>query len=83
MYPVPSSLLLRRSFCHLVPFSLVVGGSAVISYLEWGVGGFEFVGGGGRWLFALLKCLPKEVEPRSILPLGSLHADPVCWHSGF
>ena len=27
-------------------------------------------------------CLPKEVEPRAILPLGPLHADPVCRHPG-
>ena len=31
---------------------------------------------------ALLKCLPGEVETRTILPLGSLHADSVCWHPG-
>ena len=30
----------------------------------------------------LLECLPKEVGPRAILPLGSLHADPVLWHLG-
>ena len=29
-----------------------------------------------------LVCLPKEVEPRSILPLGPLHTDPVRWHPG-
>ena len=46
MYPVVPSLLLWRSFFHLVPFSLLVGGSAVMSSLEWGVGGFDFVGGG-------------------------------------
>ena len=27
-----------------------------------------------------LECLPKEVEPRAILPLGLLHTDLVCWH---
>ena len=51
-----------------------------MSSLEWGVGGFQFFGGGGERGVALLKCLPKKFEPRSILPLGSLHADPVCWH---
>ena len=59
MYPVPPSLLLRRSFCHLVPFSLVVCGSDVMSYLEWGVGRFEFVGGEGGRGVVLPKCLPK------------------------
>ena len=38
--------------------------------------GFSLMRGGG----ALLECLPKEVEPRAILPLGSLHNDPVRWH---
>ena len=47
MYLVPPSLLLRRYCCHLVPLSLVVGGATVLSSLEWGVGGFYFVGGGG------------------------------------
>ena len=47
MYPVPRSLLLRRSFCHLVLFRLVVGGSAVMSSLEWGIGGFDFLEGEG------------------------------------
>ena len=57
MYPITPSLLLRRSFSHLVPFSLVVGGSAVMIYLERGVGGFEFVGGGGGRGVDLLKCV--------------------------
>ena len=38
--------------------------------------------GGGGWGVALLECLPKEVEPRAIPPLGLLHADPVRWHPG-
>ena len=50
VYPVPPSLMLRRSLFILVPFSLVFGGSSVMSSLEWGVGGFSFlkgeVGGG-------------------------------------
>ena len=29
-----------------------------------------------------LECLPKEVEPRSVLPLGLLHTDPVRWYPG-
>ena len=37
-----------------------------------------FVWGG----VVLLKCLPKEVKPRAILPLGSMHADLVCWNPG-
>ena len=82
MYPVAPSLLMRRSFCHLVPFSLVFGVSAVMSSLEWGVRGFDVVGGGEGRGVALLKCLHKEVEPRSILPLGLLHADQVCLHLG-
>ena len=28
----------------------------------------------------LLKCLPEEVKPRAILPLGLLHTDPAFWH---
>ena len=32
---------------------------------------------------AILACLPKEVDPRVILPLGSLHANPVRWHPGY
>ena len=27
-----------------------------------------------------LECLPKEVDPRAILQLGTLHDDPVRWH---
>ena len=60
----------------------MVGGSDLMNSLEWGVGGFEFVGGGGGRCVALLSFLPKEVEPHDILPLGSLHYDPVCWHMG-
>ena len=29
-----------------------------------------------------LKCSQKEVKPRTILPLGSLHAYTLCWHPG-
>ena len=29
-----------------------------------------------------LACLPEEVEPCAILPLGPLHTDPVRWHPG-
>ena len=43
---------------------------------------FKFVGGGGGRGVALLKCLPKEVEPCAILPLGPLHSDLVCWYPG-
>ena len=50
--------------------------------LEWGVGFFLVGGGGGAGGVVLLKCLPKEVKPCAILPLGSLHADPVSWHPG-
>ena len=41
----------------------------------WGVEGSGLVGGD-------LACLPKEVEPRDILPLGPLHTDPVRRHPG-
>ena len=43
---------------------------------------FLFVGGGGGQGVVLLKCLPKKVDPRAILPLGLLHSDLVCWHPG-
>ena len=36
----------------------------------------------GELGFGYLGPLPKEVKPRLILPLGLLHADPVCRHSG-
>ena len=29
-----------------------------------------------------LACLPEEVEPCAVLPLGPLHTDPVTWHLG-
>ena len=29
-----------------------------------------------------MACLHKEVDPRAILPLGPLHADPVRWQPG-
>ena len=83
VYPVPPSLMLRRSLFILVPFSLVFGGSAVTRYMEWGVGVFEYVVGGGGRGVALLECLHKEVEPHSILPLRSLYADTVFWHPGY
>ena len=38
--------------------------------------------GGGELAFGYLGFLPKEVKPRAILPLGSLHGDPVCRHPG-
>ena len=38
--------------------------------------------GGGEKGFCNLGSLPKEVKPRAILPLGLLHANPVCRHPG-
>ena len=53
MYPVPPSLLFQRSLCSLVPFSLVVCGSIMLSFLEWGVGGvFLLEGEGGKGLLS-------------------------------
>ena len=34
------------------------------------------------WFGGALACLPKEVEPRAILPLGPLHTHPVRWYPG-
>ena len=56
----------------------MVRSDAWFDYREWGVKGLSLLFGGGRGM----ACLPKEVEPRSILPLGPLHADPVGWHPG-
>ena len=39
-------------------------------------------GGGSSGLGVFLACLSEEVEYCSILPLWSLHADPVFWHPG-
>ena len=50
---------------------LVVGGGAVLDSRDCGVWGLSVFRGGA------LECLPKEVEPRPILSLGPLHADPV------
>ena len=77
--PLLSSRLSLSVF--LSRFGLLWG----IYFLEWGVGGFLFVcvcwrGSGGGVVY--LMCLPKEVKPHTILPLGSLHADPVCWPPG-
>ena len=66
VYPFTPFLLLRRSFCHLVPFALVVCGSAVMISLEWGVGGFEFVGGGGGLL-----C--RSAYLKRLIPAPSFH----------
>ena len=68
--------------CRLIQFWSAVG---KLSW-NWVLEGFLYVcvcwrGRGGRGL-VYLKCLPKEVKSRTILPLGSLHADPVCWHPG-
>ena len=37
---------------------------------------------GIRLVGGALECLPKEVDPRAILPLGPLHTDPVRQHLG-
>ena len=42
---------------------------------EWGAKGIGLVE-------VALVCLPKEFEPRAILPLGFLHTDPVRRHPG-
>ena len=88
MYPVPPSPLSPRAFC--LPFPILLSVSEFISGIRSRGGVFLFVfvywregrGGGGALGFVYLGSLPKEVKPRAILALGSLHADPVCRHPG-
>ena len=75
VYPVPFSLNSRWSCHRLDPPLMVVGGDGLLVSGECGVRGLSLVGGALEWL-------PKEVEPRAILPLRPLNADPVRWHPG-
>ena len=86
MYPVPPSTHSPPAF--YLPFPNFISGSEFISGIGMSGGclcicSFVLEGGGlGELGFGYLGLLPKEVKPRPILPLGSLHADPVCRHPG-
>ena len=43
--------------------------------------GNEVYGGVG-WFVVALACLPEEIYPRAILPLGPLQTDPMSRHPG-
>ena len=75
-----SSLLCFRLDLYVFSSCFICGGECT-SYNGVSEGFFLFVWvGGGRGGWVYLKYLPKEVKTRTILPLGLLHADPVCWH---
>ena len=75
VYHAPPSLIAWRPCCRLDPPLMVVSGDGLFFSGEWGAEAISLVGGA-------LACLPKEVEPHAILPLGPLHTDPVRWHPG-
>ena len=76
VYPVPPSLYQRLPCVVVYLLRLcqmaLVGGCMQESELSGGVG----------WSVVALACLPEEVSPHAIFPLGPLHTDPVRWHPG-
>ena len=86
-WPVPTSEILCLLF-YKVDFEFIF--LLKLVYLVYRGINVSFSQGGGRCTLSPLRlvggpllCLPKEVEPCAILPLGPLHTDPVRQHLGY
>ena len=76
VYHVPPLSVSAVPLCCRIPdITLGVGGGGMVDAGGLGVWGSGLVVGA-------LACLPEEVDPWSILPLGTLHIDPVFRHPG-